>query len=67
MKPPDLEGARIWYTRAAEAGHTDAQFNLGLLLADTLELPDVAGARTWWMRAARVGHTGAQVQSCTTA
>ncbi len=29
--PPELEQAGRWYTAAAEAGHTDAQFNLGRL------------------------------------
>jgi len=28
----DAEQAVSWYRRAAEAGHTDAQFNLGVLL-----------------------------------
>jgi len=28
----DAEQAVSWYRRAAEAGHTDAQFNLGMSL-----------------------------------
>jgi len=28
----DAEQAVSWYRRAAEAGHTDAQFNLGAML-----------------------------------
>ena len=46
--------------RAAEAGNTDAQFNLGVLLADRLNPPDLAQARTWWTRAAEAGNTDAQ-------
>ena len=46
--------------RAAEAGNTDAQYHLGLLLADELDPPDLNGARTWWTRAAEAGNTDAQ-------
>ena len=45
MKPPDLEGARIWYTRAAEAGDAEAQLQLRVL-ADEPGQPDLAEART---------------------
>ena len=34
LEPPDLDGARIWYRRAAEADSTDAMLNLGHLLAN---------------------------------
>ena len=34
--------------RSAEAGDTDAQYGLGVLLATELDPPDLAGARTWW-------------------
>ena len=60
LDPPDLAEARGWWTRAAEAGHTDAQYSLGRLLADLLDPPDLAGARGWWTRAAEAGHTDAQ-------
>ena len=45
---------------AAEAGHTDAQYSLGVLLATELDPPDLAGARSWWTRAAEAGHSDAQ-------
>jgi TPR repeat protein len=57
--PPDLEGARRWYTAAAEAGHTDALLNLGNLLADQLDPPDLPAARDAYERAAAAGDTGA--------
>jgi TPR repeat protein/O-antigen/teichoic acid export membrane protein len=46
--------------RAAEAGHTRAQYSLGILLATAPDPPNLAEARTWWARAAEAGHTGAQ-------
>jgi len=33
----DAEQALSWYRRAAEAGHADAQFNLGDLLRSTVK------------------------------
>ena len=51
LDPPDLEGAHHWLERAAEAGHTGPQFNLGALL-EGLDPPDLEGARRWYARAA---------------
>ena len=45
VSPPDLVEARRWYTMAAEAGHTGAQFNIGFLLAERLDPADLDGAR----------------------
>ena len=47
-------------SRAAAADDTDAQYNLGALLATRLNPPDLTGARTWWTKAAQAGHTDAQ-------
>ena len=52
----DVEGARTWYTRAAEAGHSMAMNNLGFLLRGE---GDVEGARLWWIRGAEAGETKA--------
>ena len=60
LDPPDLARARVWWTKAAEAGHTEAQNDLGVLLATELDPPEVAEARVWWTRAAETGHTEAQ-------
>ena len=46
--------------RAAEAGDTDAQNLLGLVLATGLDPPEMAEARTWLTRAAEAGNTEAQ-------
>lgn len=46
LDPSDMVGARRWWTAAAEAGHSDARFNLGLLLAD-LDPPELGEARRW--------------------
>ena len=58
--PPELAEARIWYTKAAEAGHIDACVRLGLLLATRLDRPELAEARIWYTKAAEAGHTNAQ-------
>jgi|GEM_PF-751880 len=47
--------------RSAEAGRTDAQFNLGLLLATQLDPPELADARIWYTKAAEAGILPAQL------
>jgi TPR repeat protein len=60
LDPPELAEARMWWTKAAAAGHTEAQINLGVLLADLLDPPELAEARTWYSKAAATGDTRAQ-------
>jgi TPR repeat protein len=55
-----LANAQTWLTRAAEAGHIMAQFNLGFLLEQELNPPDLPRARMWYTRAAEAGHSGAR-------
>lgn len=55
---PDLDAARSWYQRAAEAGHVNTMNCLGDLYARLTEPPDLPAARRWYERAARPG-TGA--------
>jgi TPR repeat protein len=57
LTPPDLEGARGWYEKAAGLGNTDAMVNLGYLLGTTLTPPDLEGARGWYEKAADLGNT----------
>ena len=45
IDPPDLDGARDWYQRAADAGNTDAMLSLGSL---NLRGFDVEGAARAW-------------------
>ena len=59
--PPDWGLARRWLAPAAEAGHVEAQFELGVLLADRRSPADLEGARSWFTSAATVGHVSAQV------
>ena len=47
LDPPELDEARTWYEKAADAGHTGAMNNLGTLLADQLDPPELDAARTW--------------------
>jgi len=58
---PQLAEVRMRWTRAALAGHLDAQYRLGALLATELDRPDLAEARMWWTTAAEAGHPGAQL------
>ena len=51
----DLDQARQWYRRAAEAGNSDAMNNLGLLL----EHGDPAQARQWYRQAAQADNANA--------
>jgi TPR repeat protein len=37
--PPQLDQARIWWEKAADAGVTKAMYNLGALLADRWDPP----------------------------
>jgi TPR repeat protein len=45
LDPPDLETARGWYERAAEAGDPYAMNDLVVLLATQLNPPDLETAR----------------------
>ena len=49
--PPDLDNARQWFQRAAEAGITIAMTYLAELLMNQ-DPPDLDGARQWWERLA---------------
>ncbi|MGB7745816.1 MAG: tetratricopeptide repeat protein [Verrucomicrobiia bacterium] len=53
----DLAEAAVWYQRAAEKGHSDAQNSLAMLLAMGR---DYAGAAPWFERAAAQGNADAQ-------
>jgi len=59
---PELAEVRMRWTRAALAGHLDAQYRLGALLVTELDRPELAEARMWWTRAALAGHHEAQYQ-----
>jgi TPR repeat protein len=60
LNPPEVAEARTWLTKAAESGHTKAQYNLGLLLAFMMDPPELTEAGTWWIRAARAGDADAR-------
>ena len=55
--PPDLDAARGWYERAANAGHVDAMYSLMLHEASTPPVLDAA--LHWYERAADAGHAAA--------
>ena len=59
LNPPQLAEARTWWAKAAAAGHTEAQANLGKLLA-MADPPELAEARTWWAKAAAAGRADAR-------
>jgi TPR repeat protein len=59
----DVLAARVWWERAASAGHFRAQFNLGYSYIDPhAEGNDPALAREWLTEAARCGHVEAMQQ-----
>ena len=53
----ELEQAVQWFTKGAEAGLPDAQFNLGCRLekAKGVAAPDYPAAADWYRRAAEAG------------
>ncbi|HZE49700.1 MAG TPA: hypothetical protein VE074_09060, partial [Jatrophihabitantaceae bacterium] len=59
--PLDLDAARHWYERAAEAGNYNAMNNLGWLLHEQMDPPDLDTARRWYERAADGGHRRAKI------
>jgi TPR repeat protein len=57
----DYDQAVHWYTRAAEQGDSDAQYNLALSYEEgTGVAQDYAQALTWYMRSAEQGDPDAQ-------
>jgi Trypsin-co-occurring domain 2/Sel1 repeat len=61
VDPPELDQARTWWQKAAEAGHTGAMLGLGVLLEDRVDPPELEQARGWYLKAAEAGHTGAML------
>ena len=54
--PEDDATAVKWYTKAAEQGNADAQYNLGLCMTDGRGVPeDDATAVKWYTKAAEQG------------
>jgi TPR repeat protein len=59
--PQDNKEAAKWYRLAAEQGHADAQYNLGLMYANGKGVPEDANEAVKWFRlAAEQGHDDAQ-------
>lgn len=59
--PPDINQAILFYTRAAELGHTGAQLNLGsLYYFHVADAPNVEQAMYFWQLAADAYHRDAQ-------
>ena len=57
----DDRQAAIWYRRAAERGHAEAQFALGLAYEDGRGVPqDMREALSWYQKAADQGHMTAK-------
>ena len=53
--------AVLWHRKAAEQGHANAQFNLGVMYGDGWCVPkDDREAALWYRKAAEQGHAGAQ-------
>ena len=58
----DFATARHWFSKAAEQGHSEAQFRLGFLLLQGREdeIPKPSEAAEWFLKAANNGHVEAQ-------
>ncbi len=55
--PQDLREAGKWLRKAAEQGHADSQYILGLMYALGKGMPDdYVEAYVWWNLAAAQGH-----------
>jgi TPR repeat protein len=58
-----FEVAATWYTLAAEQGHIEAQYNVGIIYHYGLGTPRNGGtAVKWYTQAAEQGHVNAQYQ-----
>jgi TPR repeat protein len=55
----DELGAAEWYAQAADAGHPEAAYRLGLMLRDARS-PNYKLSAYWLDRAIELGHTDAQ-------
>lgn len=54
--------AMLWFTRAAEQQHADAQYNTGIFYKDGISVPrDSSRAKQWLTKAAAQGHVKAKV------
>jgi hypothetical protein len=50
-----------WYLKAAEQGHPNAQYNLGVIYAKGRGIkPDIEEAKKWYRKAAEQGDENAQ-------
>ena len=59
--PQDYAQAAAWFRRAADQGHANAQYNLGLMYGAGEGVPqDYAQAVTWYRQAAEQGRANAQ-------
>ena len=59
--PQDYSEAITWYRQAAEQGHVNAQYNLGVMYAEGRGVPqDDAEADAWYRLAAQQGHVAAK-------
>jgi TPR repeat protein len=58
----DLSVARQWFTKAADQGHTEAQYRLALIILQGKEdgISKPADAAEWFLKAANGGHVDAQ-------
>jgi TPR repeat protein len=57
--PPELDQARTWWEKAADAETTSAMYKLSLLQANRWDPPQLDQARTWYEKAADGGNTNA--------
>ena len=64
QQPSDLVVAKDWFQKAAESGHIEAAYRLGVIHAEALidGVPNLHEAINWFLKAATEGHSGAQFE-----
>ena len=61
--PQDYKQAVKWYTKAAEQGNAEAQYNLALVYANGQGVPqDYKQAAKWYTKAAEQGNARSSIQ-----
>lgn len=64
QQPSDLVLAKDWFQKAAESGHLEAAYRLGVIQAEGLVdgIPNLHESTKWFLKAATEGHSGAQFE-----
>lgn len=62
VPPKDIVAAKAWFTRAAEAGHSQAMIRIGLMIPQPPSDSEQAEAIAWFEKAAALGNPSGMIQ-----